>query len=155
MNFCEKDREIGGLICLLQWIQGSSCPETRYGFPAKSISQVEIGFVRSLVLPTNDVLTFCHSGNRFPILRSSNMFTCPHGGFVLPQRLQVVRPTRVSCRYGTPITIAWRATRDISEQAFCSAGICSNTSAQKTTSNCLSGNCKLVTSPCTGNTRSN
>ncbi len=80
---------------------------------------------------------------------SSKVFTCAHGGFRLPHSWQVVRPTLVSCRYGTPITISCRATRAISRQARSTSGMCSRTSAQNTQSKDESGNCSLVTSPAT------
>src|ERR1019366_5453058 len=66
---------------------------------------------------------------------SSNRLMCPQGGFGFLHCWQVVRPTRVSCLYGTPMTTSCRATRAISRQASSKAAICSNTSAQKTQSN--------------------
>jgi hypothetical protein len=35
INFSAEDREVGGLICLPQWIQGLSCSYTPQGLPER------------------------------------------------------------------------------------------------------------------------
>jgi hypothetical protein len=94
-------------------------------------------------------------GNRSLIVASVNVFTCPHGGFFPPHAEQVVRPTRVSWRYGTPIRRLALVTRASSPQtiARCFAGICSKTSAQNTKSNARSGNGSFSAVPWTHRTR--
>lgn len=65
----------------------------------------ESAFVRSDLRPTNDTRSVRKRLSRRCIFASSNLFTCPHGGLWVPQARQVVRPTRMSCLYGTPIRI--------------------------------------------------
>src|SRR5664280_2173270 len=138
----------------MQWryevpAQRPSCSYVPQGFPGQAISPIETGFVADFADPTNDFAFSSSCGKSSMSRGSSKVFTCAHGGFRLPHSWQVVRPTLVSCRYGTPITISCRATRAISRQARSTSGMCSRTSAQNTQSNDESGNCNWVTSPAT------
>ena len=114
---------------------------------------VEIGFVASLLAHTKDLETTLSPENNLSSRLSSNEFTCPHGGLVLPQARQVVRPSLISCLNGTPTMISCLVTLMISRQAFCKFGMCSNTSAQNVQSNELLTNSSFVTSPATDRTR--
>src|SRR5215472_17187494 len=111
--------------------------------------KADIVLVNSALVPTNDLEITFNPENMFKSRSSVNEFTCPQGGLVFPQEEQVVRPTRVSCWNGTPIIISCLATRMISLHAVCTAGMCSNTSAQNTQSNELSETSSFVTSPAT------
>lgn len=65
----------------------------------------ESGFVASRVVTTNDFEMSLQSANRSMRRLSSNEFTRPRGGLTLPHAPHGVRPTRMSCSNGTPITI--------------------------------------------------
>src|SRR5664280_1412312 len=134
-------------------MHGSCCSYVPHGFPAMSINMVETGFVSHRTDPTKDNALMPSPGKSLARRRSSNRLMCPQGGFGFLHCWQVVRPTRVSCLYGTPMTTSCRATRAISRQASSKAGIRSNTFAQKTQSNDESGKSSRVASPATLITR--
>jgi hypothetical protein len=106
-------------------------------------------------VPTKSVAVCLAPSNSDRKCASSNVFTCPHGGFLWPQVEQVVRPSLKSCLYGTPIRTVLRVTRRISRQTEgkMPGGTCSRTSAQSTRSNepFPNGNCAAF--PCTQVTR--
>src|ERR1035437_2064268 len=130
-------------------MHGSSCSYVPQGFPAMHINIVETGFVSDRTDPTKDDAPMLSPGNSLASRRSSKRFTWPHGGFLRPQDRHVVRPSRVSCLYGTPMITSWRASLPISRHACTTFGMCSKTSAQKTQSKESSENCNLVASPAT------
>src|SRR5208283_2512929 len=134
-------------------MQGSSWSYVPQGFPARSIRNVAMEFVDSLTVPTWDVQISRNPAKRLMSLRVSKVFTCPQGGFTLPQEWQVQRPILTSCLNGTPMMISCLATLFISLHARCISGTCSSTSAQKMQSNELGGKSSFVTSPATATTR--
>src|SRR5215218_10188120 len=108
-----------------------------------------MALVEAAAVPTNEMLTGASPLNSLKSRHWSNEFTCPHGGFLPPHLWHVVRPTRMSCLYGTPMIATLPVTRHISLHTSSSlpGGICSRTSAHRTTSNLLSSKSSRLASP--------